>query len=216
MMKIVLASHNVGKIRELSAGLKPFAIEIIPQADLGIADPAETGVTFVENALIKARHAALLSGLPAIADDSGLMVEALLGEPGIHSARYAGPKASSQDNIKKLLSALNAFPTEKRAACFHCTLVYLRHASDPTPLICEGTWQGVILPEPKGQEGFGYDPIFYLPTEHKTAAELPFELKNKISHRSLALQLLIDSLCKQYHLPANKHHSSLADGMDHS
>lgn len=193
-MKVVLASSNAGKIREFQALLAPFHLDIHPQSEWGIDDVEETGLSFVENALIKARHASRLTGLPAIADDSGLAVQALQGAPGIYSARYAGTEATAQDNIRKLLSALQDVPDDKRQARFHCVLVLLSHALDPTPLICDGHWSGQILRSPIGDDGFGYDPVFYVPSENKTAAELPLAIKNKISHRGLALQALLKRL----------------------
>lgn len=197
MSKVVLASHNAGKIREFETLLKPFHLDLIAQADLGVNDIEETGLTFVENALLKARHAAKMTGLPALADDSGLAVSALGGAPGIYSARYAGKAANAERNIAKLLTALKDVPDDKRDAQFHCVLVFLMHEHDPTPLICEGSWSGSILHAPKGEEGFGYDPIFFVPTEKKTAAELPLTLKNKISHRGKALQLLLKALAEK-------------------
>jgi XTP/dITP diphosphohydrolase len=147
-------------------------VEVVPQAVFQVPAVAETGLSFVENAILKARQAARHSGLPAIADDSGLVVDALQGAPGIYSARYAGPAASDRDNVAKLLTALHAVPEAERSACFYCALVYLRHAEDPIPLLCEGVWEGVITPSPRGTEGFGYDPVFFVPSEGKTAAEL--------------------------------------------
>ncbi len=193
-MKIVLASSNAGKIKELSALLLPLNIELIPQLALGVNDAEETGITFVENALLKARHAAAQTGLPAIADDSGLVVPALQGAPGIYSARYAGKKAESNDNIAKLLHELAQVPEENRQAYFFCCLTFLSHAQDPTPLICTGKWYGKILHETRGTQGFGYDPIFYLPDQGKTAAELPLEIKNTLSHRAIALNALLNAL----------------------
>jgi len=190
-MKIVFASSNAGKIRELQA-LLPF--NIIPQKDLHVTDVAETGLTFVENAILKARHACQTTGLSAIADDSGLEVPSLNGAPGIYSARYAGDEANSQDNIKKLLADMAHIPDENRVAAFHCVLIFLRHAKDPTPLICQGIWHGTILKIPSGDQGFGYDPVFYDPVQQCSAAQLSLEIKNKISHRGQALQLLIKKL----------------------
>lgn len=190
-MKVVLASSNKGKIKEFSELLKPFQFEIIPQAEFGISDADETGVTFIENALIKARHASRLSGLPALADDSGLAVAALNGAPGIYSARYAGDHGNSERNIQKLLADMQHLDDSKRAASFHCVLAFMLHANDPTPLVCDGAWHGIITLAPQGQGGFGYDPVFYVPSEGKTAAELSSESKNKISHRAIALQTLI-------------------------
>jgi XTP/dITP diphosphohydrolase len=193
-MKIILASHNEGKIREFKESIKNISIDLIPQSDFHIQDIEETGLTFVENAIQKARHAANVTGLPAIADDSGLSVPALFFQPGIHSARYAGPNATSQDNIKKLLTALKNTPDEDRQAHFHCVIVYLNHANDPMPLICEGHWAGMIAVNEQGYDGFGYDPIFYIPSENKTAAELSLARKNQISHRAIALHSLIQQL----------------------
>jgi XTP/dITP diphosphohydrolase len=193
-MKIVFASNNAGKICELQALLNAFNLKIIPQTELGVSEVPETEFTFVENALIKARHACRATGLPAMSDDSGLVVPALQGAPGIYSARYAGNNATSHDNINKLLKELDVAPDNNRKAYFHCVLVYLAHAEDPTPLICHGMWQGVILKNPQGDNGFGYDPIFF-DTEHNlSAAELPLEIKNRISHRGKALRLLMTLL----------------------
>lgn len=194
MMKIVFASSNAGKIRELQAMLD---FEIIPQENLHVSDVDETGLTFVENAILKARHACEVTGLPAIADDSGLEVPALNGAPGIYSARYAGVKSSSQDNIKKLLQDMTGFEGEKRRAAFYCVLVFLSHAKDPGPLICQGVWHGSILAEPTGNEGFGYDPIFFDPIYQCSAAQLSLDIKNKISHRGQALQKLIKKLASK-------------------
>jgi len=198
-MKIVFASNNSGKIHEIQTLLKPFDIEIIPQAELDVGEVPETGLTFVENAIIKARHACRETGLPAIADDSGLEVDALQGRPGIYSARFAGIKANSQDNIKKLLTELKSVVKDQRQARFHCALVFLLHAEDPTPLICEGTWNGVILEEPAGCQGFGYDPVFLDPNEQCSAAELALSKKNQISHRGQALKLLMKKLSEKLH-----------------
>lgn len=193
-MKIVLASNNKGKIREFSELLKDFHCEIIPQAELGVDDVEETGLTFIENALIKARHAAKITGLPALADDSGLAVKALLGAPGIYSARYAGSPTNAANNIIKLLDEMKHIPDNKRQASFHCVLAFMTHAEDPTPIICDGIWQGNILHEPIGENGFGYDPVFYVPSEKKSSAQLPAELKNRISHRGIALQSILKLL----------------------
>lgn len=194
MLKIVLASNNPGKIQEFTDLLKPFQVEIVPQSDVGVKEAEETGLTFIENAIIKARHASHITGLPAIGDDSGLVVNALSGAPGIYSARYAGTSATAQDNIKKLLNELKDVPEERRGAHFHCVLVLMMQDKDPTPLLCEGKWEGRILQESKGEGGFGYDPIFYVPSENKTAAQLPLAIKNRISHRGIALQLLLNLL----------------------
>ena len=193
-MKIVLASNNSGKIREFRELLSHLNLDIIPQADLDVPEAEETGLTFIENALIKARHAARLTGLPALADDSGLAVPALQGAPGIYSARYAGVNATSKDNIHKLLTVMKDFPDDQRMASFHCVLAFMTHESDPIPLVCDGKWTGTILREPRGADGFGYDPIFFDPVVKKSAAELPPEVKNKISHRGIALQSLLTLL----------------------
>jgi len=193
-MKIVFASNNVGKIQELDYLLRPWQIQLIPQATLNVSEIAETGLTFIENALLKARHASQQTGLPAIADDSGLEVAALKGAPGIYSARYAGEPPNAQNNIKKLLNNLEDHPHEKRTAYFYCVLVFLKHFDDPTPLIGEGFWKGMITQEPMGEKGFGYDPIFFDPNENQSAAQLSLTRKNQISHRAHALKCLIDKL----------------------
>lgn len=194
MQQIVLATGNAGKVRELSAMLTPFALHIRPQSEFGVSDAEETGLTFVENAIIKARHAAQLTGLPAIADDSGLAVDALQGAPGIYSARYAGLGASDGDNLRQLLHALNGVADSERTACFHCVLVYLRHAGDPTPLICHGQWHGRIIDQPRGANGFGYDPVFWVESHGCTSAELTATVKNQLSHRGQALAQLVRAL----------------------
>jgi XTP/dITP diphosphohydrolase len=194
MQKIVLATSNPGKVRELANLLADFGLDIVAQTELGVESAEETGLTFIENALLKARHAAQKTGLPAIADDSGLAVDALGGAPGIYSARFAGADASDQQNLEKLLVALKDIPDEQRGAQFHCVLVYMRHAEDPTPLVFHGQWSGMIAHQPAGAAGFGYDPIFYLPISGKTAAELTHEEKNAISHRGQALKLMLDAL----------------------
>ena len=193
-MQIVLATNNKGKIREFSQSLAGRQCSIVAQAELGIKDVPETGLTFVENALIKARHACRASGLPAIADDSGLVVEALAGAPGIISARYAGTNASAEQNIQKLLAELAKTKDPNRTAFFHCALVYMRHAEDPMPLICQASWLGYILDAPVGTDGFGYDPIFYVPTEKKSASQLDLAEKNRLSHRGQALRMLLQQL----------------------
>ncbi|MEI5639474.1 MULTISPECIES: RdgB/HAM1 family non-canonical purine NTP pyrophosphatase [unclassified Pseudoalteromonas] len=187
--KVVLASGNQGKVKELSSMLADFAMEVIPQSEFAVSDVAETGTTFVENAIIKARHAAKESGLPAIADDSGLEVDALAGAPGVYSARYAGSGASDQDNIDKLLAALEG--QSQRSARFWCVLVYMRHADDPTPLICQASWEGEITTSQQGREGFGYDPVFKVNGLDCTSAQLSKAGKNAISHRGQALQQLV-------------------------
>ena len=192
----VFASNNSGKILELQTLLQDFNVKIIPQAALGVNEIPETAATFIENALLKARHACEITGLPAIADDSGLQVNALHGAPGIYSARYAGPNATPQDNIKKLLAELSNIASEKRKARFYCVLVFLRHVKDPAPLICEGTWEGIILPEQLGNSGFGYDPVFWDPIKKASAAQLSITEKNACSHRGHALKLLISKLAR--------------------
>jgi XTP/dITP diphosphohydrolase len=194
MKRIVLATSNAGKLQEFQQLLNSFSLEIIPQAQLAVPDVEETGLSFVENAIIKARNASERTGLPAIADDSGLEVDALNGAPGIYSARYAGASASIETKIQTLLDALKNQPESARQARYQCVLVYLAHAQDPTPLICQGTWEGSILFAPQGGKGFGYDPIFYVPTHQCSAAELSPSEKNKISHRGLALKKLIECL----------------------
>lgn len=193
MQRIVLASGNQGKLRELQAILDQKSIELLPQSKFNVSEVAETGLSFVENALIKARHACVETGLPSIADDSGIEVDALNGEPGIYSARYAGIKGSTTDseNNAKLLSELEQVPDLLRTARFQCVIVFLRHEKDPMPLICQGTWEGRILFEESGENGFGYDPLFYVPTHDCASAELDPETKNSLSHRGQALRQLI-------------------------
>lgn len=188
---IVLASNNPGKVREISALLKSEEIRIIPQGELGVEEVEETGLTFVENAIIKARAAARHSGLAAIADDSGIEVDALHGAPGIYSARFAGAGASDADNNRKLLEALEGIPEAERSARYQCLIVYMRFFDDPTPVICQGTWEGRILFAPRGENGFGYDPLFYVPDEGCSSAELPADTKNRLSHRGQALRALV-------------------------
>lgn len=192
--RIVLATGNAGKLRELQALLAELTFEVVPQRVYQVPETEETGLSFVENALLKARNAAAHSGLPAIADDSGLVVDALGGAPGIYSARYAGPGASDADNVAKLLTALAEVPDAQRGARFYCVLVYLRQADDPMPLICEGAWEGVITRQPAGSGGFGYDPVFRVPALGLTAAELIAEVKNRLSHRGQALARLLERL----------------------
>jgi len=196
MQDIVLASSNKGKVREINQLLAGLGMQVRPQGEFDVEDAEETGLTFVENAILKARNAARHTGLPAIADDSGLEVDALAGAPGIYSARYAGAGASDQANLEKLLVALDAVPEEQRSARFQCLMVFMRHANDPTPLICQGTWEGRILTAPRGDNGFGYDPVFYVPTHDCSSAELPPETKNALSHRGQALRKLVAALEK--------------------
>lgn len=190
MRKVVLATGNAGKAKELSALLQGLGMEIVLQTSLGVSEADETGQTFVENAILKARNAAAQTGLPAIADDSGLEVDALEGQPGIHSARYAGPGADDAQNLQKLLKTLERVPEAERGARFRCVLVYLRHVDDPAPLICEGVWEGRVLTAPRGSNGFGYDPVFLVPERGCSSAELPPEDKNRLSHRGKALARL--------------------------
>ncbi|WP_376693770.1 XTP/dITP diphosphatase [Wenzhouxiangella sp. EGI_FJ10409] len=192
--KLVLASGNQGKLRELVHMLEPLHVEVVSQAEFKVEPVEETGLTFVENALLKAREAARVSGLPALGDDSGLVVDALDGRPGIYSARYAGVDASDAENNEKLVSELAQLPMERRSAHFHCCLVLLRHPDDPAPLIAEGRWHGHILETPRGDSGFGYDPLFHDRELGATAAELPMEEKARVSHRGKALSALIERL----------------------
>ncbi len=195
MQRIVLATGNPGKTREMRQLLADLRLEILPQAEFGVPEADETGLTFVENALLKARNAALHTGLPAIADDSGLEVDALQGAPGIRSSRYAGPHASDEENNRKLLDALEGLPEAERTARFRCVVVHLRHAADPAPLICEGIWEGSILTAARGEGGFGYDPLFLVPELGCSSAELDAETKNRLSHRGQALSRLKQALC---------------------
>ena len=194
MQKVVLATGNPGKVNELADLLRDFGMDIIAQTTLGVESAEETGLTFIENAILKARHAAAQTGLPAIADDSGISVDALGGAPGIYSARYAGQDASDEENLHKLLEAMKSVPDGQRQAQFNCVLVYLKHANDPTPLVFHGRWHGVITQQPCGQSGFGYDPIFYIPELNCTSAELSKSEKQAISHRGKALAMLLDAL----------------------
>ncbi|WOG28425.1 XTP/dITP diphosphatase [Endozoicomonas sp. 8E] len=192
--KVVLASGNQGKLRELQQMLLGLDFEVLAQSEFGIGSVEETGLTFIENALIKARNAAKISGLAAIADDSGIEVDALNGQPGIYSARFAGEDATDKANNQKLLQSLDGLPKEQRTARFHSVLVYMRHAQDPTPVICHGSWEGYILEAPAGNQGFGYDPLFYVPDHNCAAAELSREQKNSISHRAKAMAQLLAQL----------------------
>jgi XTP/dITP diphosphohydrolase len=193
-IQIVLASSNPGKIIEIQSLLRELPIELIPQSEFNIQDAEETGTTFVENAIIKARHASKQSGLPAIADDSGLTVTALGGAPGVFSSRYAGPQASDQDRINKLLNELDKTNNPDRSACFHCVITLMSHETDPAPLICHGFWHGTILSAPRGKHGFGYDPIFNVPSHQCSAAELDPMEKNEMSHRGQALRLFREAV----------------------
>jgi XTP/dITP diphosphohydrolase len=197
-VKLVLASSNPGKLREIGAVLAPVSIELVSQVSLNIPEADEPHATFLENALAKARHASRAAALPALADDSGLCVDALGGEPGVHSAYYAGREGSREQrdarNNEKLLSQLKDEREAERGAYYACVMVFLRHAADPRPLVAEGIWRGEIAREPRGSNGFGYDPLFFLSSIQKTAAELAAEHKNRISHRGVALQKLLGLL----------------------
>ncbi|HEX6550744.1 MAG TPA: RdgB/HAM1 family non-canonical purine NTP pyrophosphatase [Gammaproteobacteria bacterium] len=199
MKRIVLATGNAGKLRELAGMLANSNVEVVSQTGLAVTEADETGLSFVENAILKARNASRQTGLPAIADDSGLEVDALDGAPGIYSARYAGAQATDNDNTAKLLRELQGVPPERRTARFRCAMVYLRHALDPAPLICEGVWQGRILDTPRGSNGFGYDPVFLVPERGCSSAELPPEEKNLLSHRGQALKKLVAALSREHH-----------------
>ncbi len=199
MSKIVLATGNQGKVKELASLLATDQIEVVPQSDFNVPDVEETGTTFVENAIIKARHATKITGLPAIADDSGLEVDALNGAPGVYSARYASDiteNPTDNDNTNKLLAALENTPDKQRSARFHCVLVYMQHENDPTPIICHGVWQGSISREKQGEQGFGYDPIFWQDDLQMSSAQLPRDIKNNLSHRGQALAKLTIALAK--------------------
>ena len=189
---VVLASGNAGKLRELNRVLSPLGVVLRSQAEFDVPEVEENGLSFVENAIIKARAAARHSGLPAIADDSGLEVDYLSGAPGIHSARYSGE--GDEGNNRKLLAALQGVAEEQRSARFQCVLVYMRHGADPTPLVCQASWEGRILQQPRGEAGFGYDPLFYVPDQQCSSAQLPPEVKNRISHRARASALLLEAL----------------------
>lgn len=193
-MKVVLASGNKGKLAEFQQLLSGINFDVVPQSDFQIPEAIENGLSFVENALIKARHASRLTGLPAIADDSGLEVDVLNGAPGIYSSRFSGENATDDKNNLRLLSQLQDTPQAERTARFQCLLVYLRHPEDPTPLICQGTWEGYIVSSAEGTNGFGYDPLFYLPELGCTSAQLDKAQKNTISHRGKAMAELLKQL----------------------
>lgn len=203
MDRIVLATGNRGKIREIQAILGEGRIKVLPQSDFATPEVEESGLTFVENAILKARNAAQHSGLQAIADDSGLAVDWLDGAPGVYSARYAGMGASDQANVDKLLEALVDVPEQQRNARFFCAMVFLRHAADPCPLIVQGVWEGRIAHQVRGDNGFGYDPVFWVPSHHCAAAELPPDTKNHLSHRGQALR----ALCNQIKVTAAPAHN---------
>ncbi|WP_028299952.1 RdgB/HAM1 family non-canonical purine NTP pyrophosphatase [Oceanospirillum beijerinckii] len=192
--KLVLASGNKGKLKEFGQVLAPLGFEVVPQSEFNVPEVDETGLTFVENALLKAREASRVSGLPAMADDSGIEVDALNGAPGIYSARFSGPGATDQKNNDKLLQELSGLTEQERSARYWCVLVYLRHADDPTPIIAQGSWEGRILEAPQGDGGFGYDPLFWVESESCAAAQLTPEQKNKLSHRGKATLDLVAQL----------------------
>ena len=194
MSKIVLASGNTGKLKEFSVLLSELDMDIIPQSDFNVSEAEETGLTFVENALIKARNACLHTSLPAIADDSGIEVDALNGEPGIYSARYSGRGTTNQQNLEALLNTLKDTPESRRTARYQCVIVYLRHATDPTPIICQASWEGKILLTPVGKGGFGYDSIFWVKESNCSAAELTLHQKYTVSHRGKAIRQLLGHL----------------------
>jgi len=196
--RVVLASNNPGKLREISEMMTGLHLEILPQSKFNVPEIEETGLTFVENAILKARNASKCTGLPAIGDDSGIELDALNGEPGIYSSRYAGEGASDAANLIKLVEVVRQIPEDKRITRFICLMVYLRHATDPAPVIAEGIWEGIAVTEPKGKNGFGYDPMFFVPGYNCTSAELPPEIKNQISHRAQALKKLIAQLNTAY------------------
>jgi XTP/dITP diphosphohydrolase len=193
-MRVVLATGNVGKLHELQAMLADSAIEVLPQGALGVHEIEENGASFLENALLKARNASHQTGLPAIADDSGLEVDALGGAPGVYSARYADTTASDARNLEKLLKELGQVSADKRTARFRCIMAFVRHMNDPNPIICQGIWEGHILEKPRGNNGFGYDPVFLVPGKNKSAAELSPAEKNRLSHRGQALRKLVQRL----------------------
>lgn len=199
--KIVLATGNKGKVKEFEKLLEDLPFDVIPQSEFDLPEAEETGTTFVENAIIKARHAARLTGLPALADDSGLAVEALNGEPGVYSSRYAGVGATDTQNVVKLLDALKDTAEQNRQAKFICVIVFMRSESDPTPLICQGEWLGYISETARGEDGFGYDPVFWLTSQNQTAAQLMPGVKNRISHRAKAMQQLADKFSLIYGNP---------------
>ena len=194
MNTLVVATANPSKLCELETMLGPLNVVLKPQSEFGTVPVEEDGMSFVENSLIKARHASAVANLPAVADDSGLVVDILDGAPGIYSARYAGPDATDADNLNRLLNELDKYDGETLSAHFHCAATYVRHAQDPVPIIAEADWRGCIIRTPKGQNGFGYDPIFYLPELNCTAAELPAETKNRLSHRAMAFKKLCTKL----------------------
>ncbi len=194
MQTLVLASGNTGKLREFKSLLPGIGFDIKPQSEFGVSNAEETGLTFVENAIIKARHACQATGHAAISDDSGIEVDALNGAPGIYSARFSGIDGNDEANNSKLLAELKGLPPEQRVARYQCVLVFMQHALDPTPIIAQGSWEGIILEEPIGENGFGYDPLFWVPTHECSSAQLSKETKNGMSHRAIAMKILIAQL----------------------
>jgi XTP/dITP diphosphohydrolase len=196
--KIILASNNVGKLCEFKNLFSEININIIPQSEFNVEDAVEDGLSFVENAIIKARHAAKVTKHAAIADDSGVEIDALNGEPGIYSARFSGTHGDDQGHNQLVLKKMSGIAHEQRSARFQCVLAYMRHENDPTPLVCQASWEGFILEGARGEDGFGYDPLFYVPEHNCSSAQLPQELKNKISHRAKALRILLAALTEKY------------------
>ncbi|MGN1356194.1 MAG: RdgB/HAM1 family non-canonical purine NTP pyrophosphatase [Succinivibrionaceae bacterium] len=196
---IVLATGNKHKVKEINDILQTINLTVVPQNSLQVTEAPETGTTFVENAIIKARNAALQTGLPALADDSGIEVDALNGEPGVYSSRYSGANATDQSNLNKLIENIREIDPAKRTARYWCVMVFMKHAKDPTPIICQACWEGKLITEPKGTNGFGYDPIFWIEDRKATAAEISLEEKNSLSHRAQALKLLLEKLKVVYH-----------------
>ncbi len=198
--KIVLASGNAGKVREINNLFEGYGIEIVPQSDFNVPDVAETGTTFVENAIIKARFAAEYTGLPALSDDSGIEVDALDARPGVYSARYAGENATDKDNNNKMLEELDGVRETERTARYQCLIVFMRSHTDPVPIITQGSWEGQILSAPEGNGGFGYDPIFYVPSQKCSGGNLPLEVKNTLSHRAIALKAMLEEFKKHKYI----------------
>lgn len=197
-MDIVLATNNQGKIREFRKILNNSNINLILQSNYNVPDIEETGITFVENAIIKARHASKCTGLPAIADDSGLSVDCLNGQPGVYSARYSGEHATDQENISKLLHEISKYPEEARTARYWCVIVFMKHFNDPTPIICQNSWEGIITSNPRGSNGFGYDPCFYVPGLGKTASEISLEMKCKLDAHCQSMRQVIEIISEMY------------------
>ncbi len=196
--KIVLATGNLNKVKEINAIVESIPVVVLPQSQFQIKEAVETGTTFIENAIIKARNASEQTGLPAIADDSGIEVDALNGEPGVYSSRYSGPDSNDQKNLEKLIENIKNVPEERRSCRYWCVMVYLKHAKDPTPVVCQASWEGQLITTPMGSNGFGYDPIFWIPSQKATAAQITLEQKNSMSHRAKALKMLFAHLQEIY------------------